>query len=41
MIEYSNIMIQQKLFLECDESGVGAGFILLQNFVVDIQDDVM
>ena len=30
----------RKLFLECDATGVGAGFTLLQNFVVDIQDDI-
>ena len=26
-----------KLFLECDTSGVGAGFILLMNFSVDLE----
>ena len=29
----------RKLFLECDASGVGAGFTLLQNFSVDIEQD--
>ena len=29
----------QKLFLECDASGVGAGFILLHNLSVDLEQD--
>ena len=31
--------LAKKLFLECDMSGVGAGFILLQNFIVDLEQD--
>ena len=29
----------RKLFLECDASGVGAGFTVLQNFTVDLEQD--
>ena len=31
--------VARKLFLECDESGVGAGFTLPQNFSVDLEQD--
>ena len=31
--------LARKLFLKCDASGAGAGFTLLQNFSVDLEQD--